>query len=538
MILLPGLLRSDTARPLVNLFHDDFKRPDAQHQQYGAADNFKHGGIIVPRLPGFVGPTYADFSRPVSAQETINLFPEKVEAVGETGADTILRKVPGKRPFAQLSDGPIRGEFSKNGLVFVVAGVSLFELQEGQLTFANGAYSTSWVRIGTVLSDDYMADMETNGAGGNQLFIVSGGAGYICSIVPGTGRTLTRIGGGFPGGARRAAFLNGYFYTMSGIFIYASNLEDGLTWSAASKFQRSTASDDLQSIVVDEHKILWLIGERTSEPLYDAGLTPFPMTPVQNSFMGHGTPARDSVTRFDNTVFALGQNETGGRYAYIIANGQSAQRISTHAIENAWRGYARVDDAIAWTYSEMGHSFVVLTFPTANATWVYDASVQMWHRMGHWNSVKGRYEADLASCHCFGFGRHLVGARDSQWVYEQSLDIYSDNGQAIRWLRRAPHLTKDRTWLRFDSFELIAEVGQGDEIESFDDAFNPLVSLTYSDDGGYTWASQRTRELGKRGEYRTRPIWNRLGRSLDRVFEVNGTSQVKTTLIDALIAVR
>lgn len=490
----------------------------------------------MPRLPGFIGATYPDLTGLVSCQETINLFVEKVEGQGE--APSILRMVPGRRPFAQLSDGPIRGMFSKNGLVFVVAGVSLFELQVGVLTFANGTYSTSWVRIGTVLADDYMADMETNGAGANQLFIVSGGAGYICSIVPGTARTLTRIGGGFPAGARRAAFLNGYFYTMSGIFVYASNSEDGLTWSAASKFQRSTASDDLQSIVVDEHKILWLIGERTSEPLYDAGLNPFPLTPVQNSFMGQGTPARDSVVRFDNTVFALGQSETGGGYAYVVNNGQSAQRISTHAIEDAWREYARIDDAIAWTYTEMGHSFVVLTFPTANATWVYDASVQMWHRRGRWNSVKGHYEADLARCHCFGFGKQLVGDRTSSWVYEQTLDVFSDNGQSIRWLRRAPHLQKDRTWLRFDSFELLAEVGQGNEIAGYDDAYNPLVSLTWSDDGGFTWASQRTRELGQMGTYRTRVIWNRLGRSLDRVFEVNGTSQVKTTLIDALIAVR
>lgn len=491
----------------------------------------------MPSLPGFIGPTYADLTRPVSAQETVNLFPEKVE-VPSGSVDMILRKVPGRRPAAQLSDGPIRGMFAKNGLVFVVAGVSLFELTQGDLILDSGVYSHNWTRIGTVLADDYMADMETNGAGGNQLFIVSGGAGYICSIVPGVVRTLAQISGGFPANARRACFLNGYFYTMSGLFIYASNLEDGLTWSAASKFQRSTASDDLQSIVVDEHKILWLIGERTSEPLYDAGLTPFPLTPVQNAFMGHGTPARDSVCRFDNTVFALGQSETGGRYAYIISNGQAAQRISTHAIENTWRGYTRVDDAAAWAYTEMGHSFVVLTFPSANATWVYDASVQMWHRRGHWNSARNSYDSDLLVGHCFGFGKHLVGARDSQWIYQQSLDIYSDNGAVIRWMRRAPHLQKESQWIRYDSFELVGEVGQGDQLEVFDDAYIPQVSMTYSDDGGYTWSSQRTRELGKSGEYKTRVIWNRLGRSRDRVFEVNGTSIVKTTLMDARIAVR
>lgn len=485
----------------------------------------------MPKLPGFIGGTYADLTRPVSAQETINLYPEKVEAQGET--DIILRKVPGRSVYQELSDGPIRGSFAQNGLCFVAAGVSLFELVQGLST-------TNWVRIGTIEADDYRADFATNGAGGNQLFIVSGGKGYICSVVPGTGRTLTQISSGFPTGtARRACFLDGYFYTMSGLFIYASALEDGLTWSAASKFQRSTASDDLQSIVVDDHKILWLIGERTSEPLYDAGLTPFPLTSVQNSFMGHGTCARDSVVRFDNTVFALGQNENGSRYAYIISQGQAAQRISTHAIENAWRGYAKVDDAFAWTYEEMGHSFVVLTFPTVGASWCYDASVQMWHRRGSWNTHTARYDADLGSCHCYAFGLHLVGARNAPYVYEQSNNYWSDAGSPIRWLRRAPHLAKDRTWLFFDSFELIAEVGQGQSFafSTGDDTMDPQVNLSYSDDGGYTWSSQRQRSLGIDGDYRARPIWNRLGRSLDRVFEVNGTSTTRITLIDALIKV-
>lgn len=486
----------------------------------------------MPRVPGFIGPSYADLTRPVDAQETINLFTEKVES-GHGANDLILRKIPGRAPFAYLSDGPIRGCFAMNGRCFVAAGVSLFEVFDGLVI-------ATWRRIGTIAADDFDASFASNGAGGNQLFIVSGGIGYICFITPGTTPVLARIGSAFPANARRACFLDGYFLTMSGIFVYASALEDGTVWSAASKAQRSIAADDLVSIVVDDHRVLWLIGDRTSEPWYNAGQTPFAFAPVQNSFVGQGTAARDSVTRFDNTVFALGQSENGDRYAFIISNGQAAQRISTHAIENVWRGYRRVTDAKAWTYAEMGHSFVVLTFPSADATWVYDASTQMWHRRGLWNRATARYEADLGSCHCFAFNRHLVGSRVGSDLFEQTLSLYTDNANQIRWVRRAPHLAKERTWLYFDSFELIAEVGQGDIVPVHDDigAVDPLVSLSFSDDGGYTWSAERERALGKMGQYGTRPIWNRLGRSLDRVFQVVGSGTVKTTLIDAIVKVR
>lgn len=493
----------------------------------------------MPRLPGFIGATYADRTRRVDAQETINLFPEKVES-GKGANDLILRKVPGKLPYALLPDAPIRGMFAQDGRCFVVAGSSLCELQLGQMGVSlfesSGLVSLSWVRIGTVESDDYQAYFATNGAGGNQLFIVSGGAGYIYTLTTGPG-TLTRIAGGFPGNARRAFYLDGYFITMSGIFVHASNPEDGLTWSAASKAQRSVASDDLQSIEVDDHKTLWLIGSKTSELWYDAGQAPFPFAPQPNVFISQGTGAPDSVTRFDNSIFGLAQSENGGRYAFTVANGQTAQRLSTHAIESAWATYPRVSDAVSWTYSEMGHNFVVLTFPSARATWVYDAAVGMWHRRGFFRN--GMYEADSANCHAFCFDRNLVGSRKDGYIYDQSLNHVTDYdggvSAPIRWLRRAPQLTHEQKWIYFSSFELIAEVGQGAPSGYQPDTVDPQVSMTYSDDGGLTWANQRTRSLGLMGHYRERVIWNRLGRSLSRVFEVNGSSPVHTTLIDALV---
>lgn len=503
------------------------------------------------KLPGFVGPAYEDLTLPVDAQAAFNLFPEKVES-GSGTADMILRKCPGTDLVAELNDGPIRGQFAQDGRCFIVAGTSLFELYQDGTAFNR---PNSWRRIATVAMDDYPAAMVSNGAGGNQLFIVSGGLGYIFDLSRGD---FGQIGSGFPANARRAEFMDGYFFTMSGLFTYASNLEDGLTWNAASKAQRSTASDDLQSIIVDGHKILWMIGSKTSEPWYDAGLNPFPLTPVSNSFMSHGTGARDSVTRFDNSVFMLGQSEDGDRYAFIISNGQLAQRISTHAVENAWRGYSVVSDAISWTYTEMGHTFVVLTFPTAKATWVYDSSTQLWHRRGEWNPATGEFMADRSNGHCFAFGRHLVGSHTNR-VYAQSLDYQFLNSgpvsnpslKPIRWLRRAPHLVQDRKWLIYNSFELIAATGVG--LTGFIDPgtageqdlnnplavdyVDPLVGLRYSDDGGYTWSSERTRSMGRVGTYGSRIIWHRLGRSRDRVYEVSGSAAVKVTLIDAMIDV-
>ncbi|WP_460918270.1 hypothetical protein, partial [Staphylococcus aureus] len=74
----------------------------------------------------------------------------------------------------------------------------------------------------------------------------------------------------------------------------------------------------------------------------------------------------------------------------IVLEGSSyqAHRISTNAIENEIRGYANITDAIGMIYQTEGHVFYVLTFPSADATWVYDKATQLWHQRC-WTDTQG-----------------------------------------------------------------------------------------------------------------------------------------------------
>lgn len=484
------------------------------------------------RLKGFLGSSYADISRPVDAQETVNLFMERVESGAREG---VLRRVPGRRTIAAGHEQDARGCFSQDGLCFWVFGVVLYRLDD-RGAFGTPDYMTA---ISIIANDNRRVAFASNGqGGGNQLFVVSGGFGYIVNL---TTSELVQIGGDFPPSARGAIYLNGSFYTTSGATIYQSAELDGTSWSADAFFRRSAASDNLVDLILDEHKVVWAIGSKTSEPLYDAGTTPFSLQSIENSFLDHGTGSPDTPIRFDNTIFFLAQSENGDRYAVVIAGGQSAKRISTHPIEHAWRQYTRVDDAFTWTYSEAGHAFVMLTFPTPGQTWAYDASTGQWHRRGRWEIPTAvDYSADIAACHCFAFGKHLVGGSHTGLVYEQSMSLQDDAGAPIRWLRRAPHMEdlESRRWLIASAFELRAQTGGGlssslGGTRTIDT--EALANLRYSDDGGYTWSSYRTATLGAVGEYSVRCIWRRLGRFVDRVWEVSGADPATTALIDALV---
>lgn len=69
------------------------------------------------------------------------------------------------------------------------------------------------------------------------------------------------------------------------------------------------------------------------------------------------------------------------------------------------------------------------------------------------------------------------------------------------------------------------------------DPRDPQLMLRWSDDGGHTWSNTYSVGFGKAGEYRTRAIWRRLGRSRDRIFEVSVSDPVPTRLIDAFLEV-
>jgi hypothetical protein len=63
------------------------------------------------------------------------------------------------------------------------------------------------------------------------------------------------------------------------------------------------------------------------------------------------------------------------------------------------------------------------------------------------------------------------------------------------------------------------------------------MTLEVSKDGGHSWGSEKTRSMGKIGEYRKRVIWRRLGRAYDFVFRLRTTDPVKTTIVGAWVDV-
>lgn len=341
-------------------------------------------------------------------------------------------------------------------------------------------------------------------------------------------------------------FINQYFVFLAvdGDGFYYSEPGDVTQGDTTNFISAEASANKYLRLLVNDQRI-WLQGGLISQVFYDqSAIDPVnPFTPDLSGVIEQGTAAPAASTKLDNGIFWLGLNSAGGGIAWRN-NGYQPVRISTFAVENAWRKYATVNDAWGYTVTIKGHTFWRVWFPDADVTWQYDAALPPnlgWSRIGYLNPQSGKIEADRGSC-AASFGQKiLVGDRQNGEVYELSLDALSDDGDAILCRRRAPIISNENKMVSYPWFELDMETGVGDGSNLDPDngdvtpEANPHVMMRYSNDWGKTWSNQRTRSMGTIGEFGKRVIWTRNGTGRQRVFEVSISANVRVLINNAYL---
>lgn len=482
------------------------------------------------RYPGFVGPAYRSQSRAAADDLLFNLYAEVLESEGASPA--VFYGTPGSVVFAPLTKGPVREIVSLPGAeadyCYAVAGDSLY------LVNHDGTFRL----LGSGLPGGTSpVSMQTNG---NQVAIAAGGVLWVWAA-----GVLKPVDPVTVPGAGTVSYSDGYFIVnVPGTNqFYISGLFDATSWNALDFGAKGGFPDLVVGQIVD-HRELWLCGSRTMEIWWNSGNALFPWERLQGPFIESGLAAQRSLVKADNTHLWLGKDERGGRM-FWKANGYAAQRISTFAVEFAMSTYVRVDDAIAYSYQELGHTFYVVSFPSATAikgltgtsylgaTWVLDLSNNQWHQRDYLNPDK-LFMSDRVrgQVHAYAFGKHLVGDFENGNIYEQSSNYYTDAGARIRRLRRAPHLNQEHKRVFYQGFELLVQQGV---VPQAGPGSAPVFNLRKSKDGGFTWTQYIQANGGSVGQYQRRVFWRRLGNARDAVFEVTSDEPIQHVWLDAYL---
>jgi hypothetical protein len=364
-----------------------------------------------------VGPSQTLAARNPNAERTINFFQETT-APGAPKSPQTLRGTPGCTPFCTTgASSYVRGEFQQDNRAFAVADDLFLEV------FVNGSRTI----YGSVTDDGNPASICSNGSAGNQLFVVSGGNGYIFDLL--TNAFAIIADGDFPANVRMGEFMDGYFLVLKADSRqwYISALEDGTSWDPLDVAERSEGSDNIQALIRN-HREIWLIGSKTTEVWYDNGDPLFPFAPIQGVFLETGTSSPWTVARIDNTLAFLNLDERGQGIAYRM-DGYTPQRISTYAQEAGlygWGGSSQLLNAIGFAQQQGGHLFYWLYINDLDTTWVFDVGEKAWHERALWNITTVQWEPYVARCVMFAFDTTLIGDRQSGTIYELSLAVYDD----------------------------------------------------------------------------------------------------------------
>lgn len=438
-------------------------------------------GKIVP-VALATGSTPARYKQGGSAA-LVNCY---IEEIGEEGKTPwAIYTSDGLQGFTTLpsANGGVRTPpLELDGVCYVVAGTRFYSIT-----------STGIATLIASMNIDTAAPvyMERNRRSPADILIVCGGlAFYYRAGVLGQVTDPDLLG------PLSMCFHDGYYVIGTTDNRFQSGaLDDAANWDPLA-YGRADANPDAVVRVATYQGDLVVFGEVSTQFERDAGTTPFPYIVIQSTNIG--LLAANSVATVNQSLAFVAHDRTVRMFS-----GYDAQRISNHAVERDIGSLSDYSTITATSWVKNGHTFYCIS--CSAWTWIYDTLTQKWHQrksygLNSWNiSVVGK----------FG-GRILAGDRTQGILYEMSPDYTDDAGVPLisEVVLPAVNAFPYRLTINEIFFGVQAGVGTGQGIAQ---NIDPEMILSWSRDGGATYAVQRTLKLGQQGQNLTRVRTQRLG---------------------------
>lgn len=473
------------------------------------------------RFP-IVGGSYVARSIIANVQRCVNYFPELNRE--DSPVPFTYYQRPGLTPQAQGPIAPVRMLYrASNGVGYACIGSGIYLINpDWSLELLGSLASSGSTPVRAIDNGGFMiiADGSPNG------WQVDLSSNIFSQVEDPTG-TFT--------GATTFAILDTYIlWNMPGTVFFGSTLSNDIAFDPLYFAGKVGYPDLLIGLTVNRHEII-LFGSLKSEIWYNAGNPTFPFAQLPGAYIEHGCLAPYSIQSMDIQTYWLGQDLQGNAVVFAL-RGYDVRRVSNHALENELQKLGDLSDAISYTYQQGGHYFYVLTFPSADQTWVYDSSLEKdpemaWHQRG-WTDSDGVIHRERAMSGAFINGKNVVGDWENGTIYLLDQDAYVDNVDGepgpITFIKGFPHLLQapnaagqmvgtDFKRIQFSRFIADLECG----MVPLDADGNPAkIGLRTSHDRGRTWGETVLQSAGALGEYLTNPIWQPLGIARDIVFEL------------------
>lgn len=457
------------------------------------------------------GGSYLSQSRPLSSQQTINLYP-KIVPQGKEQA--VLFSFPGLKRLGN-EPGADRGLHRMAEVLYQVKGTRLYTIDKF------GAHSD----LGAINGSDrcIMADDGIN------LFIVSASGVYRYSSDTGAIDIVTDTN---IVGAKSVAFINNQFIYTNDKFSVVSNVGDGSTANGLNIIGEESLPDDMvRDFVFDD--IIYRCSERSIVAWYNSGVGNPPIEKLQGRIFQVGLAAIHSIARTDDALYWLGDD-----FSIYQSNAGAKVKVSTDAISNEIQSYDKVSDAIGRTFIVDGINFYAITFPTGGKTFVISESLgaQGWFELS--SGIGGGEYQGSSFIECYG-KTHVADEKNGN-IYTLCNKTFTNDGETMRRVRVTSSANGDLVGakgqlVQMSKAKFIMETGNG---LISGQGENPRIMVEYSDDGGKSWRHGGWPRIGRLGENTLQVNFFNMGKFYDRIFRIAMTDPVPLYLYSATIDIR
>lgn len=410
-----------------------------------------------------------------SAGRIINAY---VEAVPKQPARPIYYRVPG---LTRLTDTSAHGHC--RGLH--VQGGTLLQVLDERVYAVTGSGSTyTAVDLGELPGTDTVTIASNLASPTPQIVAVCSAGCYNLF----TGSAPTSFADPDLPAVNSVAFYSGYFvWTTGNGYIYTSGLAD--VEVDALSFDRAQKRDDGLLRGVAFRGEFFSFGQASIEVWRDVGSSPFPLSFV--TMIPRGLIAPHAVAGaepgWSNELLWVGDDNVVYRL-----DGYTPVRVSTHSVERAIYGVADKTTLKATVYMVAGHSFWALS--SDEWTWEFDLLTGLWHERKSYDLDRWRGERSAKLNGEWVIGDHVRG-----WIYRIDETSAAEHDDPLPLTIESDAATgfPAQTAVPRADFWFTAGTGLAagrDPVQT-----DPHVSISWSDDGGYSWGNELVRPIGRQG---------------------------------------
>lgn len=458
----------------------------------------------------------------LGSPRTLNMFVETIDQ-GEHWINQVVRSIPGYKKVCDI-EGNCRGLYTvSNGYdgkpkTYAVFSDKLYLLRNNKTPYEIAT-------LGTAQSPIHFAETGNREGFHAHLVLVDGFYCYAVDtqIAPANQREdfcsiklpYTDFDRGVTIKPSHVAYLFGYIvissektdsFYMSYQFPFEKNGSDGNVdknifmvgseeWGNKGHSLQAYASPDNATALISNGSRLFVFGDRSYQVFTYADDVNVPFNCSNDASFQIGLKAVNSLCSIGSTIFFLGAGPLSENGIYVIEGGPTSKRISTPEIEREIASYKTVKDAYAQVWQQNQHLFYVISFPSANKTWCFDATENSWTERCSINEKNEQVMWRYSFATMNSEGKILQSYNGG--IAEQDPDNWTEHdGNPILRLRSGAVMASSSRAMYLDSINVQMNAGQYEKLQD-----RPAkVMMRFSTDGT-SWSDSEVVEVGSVGEY-------------------------------------